>query len=167
MKFLDEEFRARKKRYVLQCGLAACVVFVVLFVLDAVSQTTIIASLGASSFIAFAMPRSQISRPRFLIGGYLVGTIVGCACSYLPSVPLLTQLPLASAWLNQVSAAISVGLAIFLMVVINVEHPPAAGLALGFVLNEWNFWTVIVVVSGIALLSILKTVLKPVLMDLL
>jgi len=53
------------------------------------------------------------------------------------------------------------------MVVMNAEHPPAAGLALGFVLNEWNFWTVIVVVSGIALLSILKTVLKPVLVDLL
>jgi hypothetical protein len=48
-----------------------------------------------------------------------------------------------------------------------VEHPPAAGLALGFVLNEWNYWTVIVVVFGIALLSILKTILKPVLVDLL
>jgi CBS-domain-containing membrane protein len=167
LKVFDEAFRTHKTRYVLQCGLAACVIFVVLFVLDAVSQTTIIASLGASSFIAFAMPRSQLSRPRFLIGGYLIGTGVGCVCSYLPSLPLLTQLPLASAWLNEVSGAVSVGLAILLMVVMNAEHPPAAGLALGFVLNEWNFWTVIVVVFGIALLSILKTILKPVLVDLL
>ena len=101
-----------------------------------------------------------------MIGGYLIGTIVGCACSYLPSLPLLTQLPLASAWLNQVSGAVSVGLTIFLMVIINVEHPPAAGLALGFVLNAWNLWTVVVVLAGIALLAVVKTLLKPVLIDL-
>jgi CBS-domain-containing membrane protein len=52
-----------------------------------------------------------------------------------------------------VFGALSVGLAILLMVVMNAEHPPAADLALGFVLNEWNFWTVIVVVFAIVLLS--------------
>jgi CBS-domain-containing membrane protein len=169
VKVLDEEFRAHRTRYILQCGPAACVVFIVLFVLDAVSQTTIIASLGASSFIAFAMPRSRISQPRFLIGGYLVGTVVGCVCSYLPSLPLLMQLPLVSAWLNEVSGAAAVGLAILLMVVTNTEHPPAAGLALGFVLNAWDYGTVVVVVVvvvGIVLLSILKKLLEQVLVDL-
>jgi CBS-domain-containing membrane protein len=162
----DDRFKARKKRYILQCGLATCAVFVVLFVLDAVMNTTIIASLGASAFIAFVFPHARLSRPRFLIGGYLIGTVVGCACSYLPSLPLLTQLPLASAWLNQVSGAVSVGLTIFLMVITNVEHPPAAGLALGFVLNVWNLWTVVVVLGGIALLAATKTLLKPALVDL-
>jgi CBS-domain-containing membrane protein len=166
MKLLDDKFRAHKARYLMQCGLATCVVFAVLFVLDAVTNTTIIASLGASAFIAFALPHSRLSRPRFLIGGYLVGTIVGCACSYLPSLPLLTQLPLASAWLNQVSGAVSVGLTMLLMVITNTEHPPAAGLALGFVLNTWNYWTVVVVLIGIGLLVAVKRLLRPVLVDL-
>jgi CBS-domain-containing membrane protein len=166
MKLLDDKFKARKMRYLIQCGLATCVVFVVLFVLDAVTNTTIIASLGASAFIAFALPHSRLSRPRFLLGGYLIGTIVGCACSYLPALPWLTQLPLASAWLNQVSGAVSVGLTMLLMVITNAEHPPAAGLALGFVLNTWNLWTVVVVLSGIGLLVVIKRLLKPVLVDL-
>jgi CBS-domain-containing membrane protein len=62
--------------------------------------------------------------------------------------------------------ALSVGLAILLMVVTNTEHPPVAGLALGFVLNEWNFRTVVVVFAGIVLLAILKTLLRPMLVDL-
>ncbi|MEJ2108182.1 MAG: HPP family protein [Acidiferrobacteraceae bacterium] len=166
MRLLDDKFKARKKRYLLQCGLATCVVFAVLFVLDAVTNTTIIASLGASAFIAFALPHARLSRPRFLLGGYLIGTIVGCTCSYLFSLPLLMQLPLASAWLDQVSGAAAVGLTMLLMVITNTEHPPAAGLALGFVLNTWNLWTVVVVLGGIALLVITKRLLKPVLVDL-
>jgi CBS-domain-containing membrane protein len=66
-----------------------------------------------------------------------------------------------------VSGALAVGLAILLMVVANVEHPPAAGLALAFVLNEWDGRTIIVVLAGIASLVILKTLLEPVLVDLL
>jgi CBS-domain-containing membrane protein len=164
---LDEKFKARKGRYVLQCGMAACVVFVVLLVLDAVAQTAIIASLGASAFIAFAMPRANTSGPRFLIVGYLIGTVVGCGCYYLSTLPVFAQSPDLQGQARIVFGALSVGLAILLMVVMNAEHPPAAGRALGFVLNEWNFWTVIVVVFGIVLLSILKTILKPVLVDLL
>ncbi len=46
--------------------------------------------------------------------------------------------------------------------VTDTEHPPAADLALGFVLDEWDYFTVVVVVAGIVSLSILKTLLKPV-----
>ena len=54
-----------------------------MLVLDAVTQTVLIASLGASAFIAFAVPRSLHSDPRHLIGGYVVGLVSGVAMSSL------------------------------------------------------------------------------------
>ena len=55
---LDRHFRRESfKRYALQCGLAGFVVLILLLILDAVTQTVLIAALGASAFIAFAVPR--------------------------------------------------------------------------------------------------------------
>jgi hypothetical protein len=53
------------------------------------------------------------------------------------------------------------------MVITDTEHPPAAGLALGLVLDEYNHRTVAVVLIGVMALFIIKTVLGPVLKDLL
>ena len=55
--------RENIRRYALQCSLAAAVVLMLLLVLDAVTQTVLIAALGASVFIAFAVPRSLHSSP--------------------------------------------------------------------------------------------------------
>ena len=72
-------YRANLRRYFLQCGLATIVVLVLLMLLDAVTQTVLIAALGATTFIAFAVPRSPHAGPRHLIGGYVVGMTAGCA----------------------------------------------------------------------------------------
>jgi CBS-domain-containing membrane protein len=71
------------RRYALQCSLATMVVLILLVALDAVTQTVLIAALGASTFIAFAVPRSVVSNPRCLIGGYLVGIFAGSILSSL------------------------------------------------------------------------------------
>jgi CBS-domain-containing membrane protein len=55
----------------------------------------------------------------------------------------------------------------FLMVVTKTEHPPAAALALGLVLNEWTALTLAVVVFGVVALCICKRLILPHLMDLL
>ena len=55
----------------------------------------------------------------------------------------------------------------FVMVVTKTEHPPAAALALGLVLNEWDFMTLLVILAGIVSLSLLKRLVLPILMDLL
>jgi len=47
------------------------------------------------------------------------------------------------------------------------EHPPAAALALGLVLNEWSLLTLVVVIIGVVALSICKQLVLPILMDLL
>ena len=72
MRIFDRKFQVRKTRYLLQCLLlTACTIGVVLLLLNTISDTAIIAALGASSFIVFTMPGVQASKPRFLIGGYL------------------------------------------------------------------------------------------------
>ena len=167
MRVFDEKFKSNKVRYILQCLLAALSIFIVLFFLDAISNAAIVAALGASSFIVFTMPEAQVSRPRFLIGGYLVGIAAGWFCYQLSLIPVLTNLPVVNGSSYVVFGALSVGLSIFVMVVTNTEHPPAASLALGLVLNECSSRTVLVALIGIVSLSVIKAVLRPVLKNLL
>jgi hypothetical protein len=99
--------------------------------LDTISHSAVIASLGASCFIVFTMPRARMSRPRFLIGGHVVGVAAGCVGRWLCAIPALARLPVFSLHSGVLCGALAVGLAIFVMVITDTEHPPAAGLALG------------------------------------
>lgn len=162
-RILDEKFRCHADRYILQCLAAMLALFAVLSVLDAVTQTVLVASLGASCFIAFTMPHVASARPRYMVGGYLIGTLCGCSMTLLGHLVVIDWLPNAHIAL----AALGVGLAMFLMVVTDTEHPPAAALALGFALNPWNAETVVVVMGGIFALVGIKQILRPHLMDLL
>jgi len=165
---LGLESRLRRKnisRYALQCSLAAAVVLILLMVLDAVTQTVLIAALGASVFIAFAVPRSLHSSPRCLIGGYLAGILAGSLMATLNIALEFSDVVTAHASMV-VFGALATGLAMFLMVVTKTEHPPAAALALGLVLNEWSLLTLVVVIVGVIALSICKQLILPILMDL-
>lgn len=133
----DRLSRQNMHRYFLQCTLATLVVLVLLLVLDVVTQTALIAALGASAFIAFAVPRSLHSDPRYMAGGYLVGILVGCLMGTLNTALQVSDAVTAHAVMI-VFGALATGFAMFIMVVTKTEHPPAAALALGLVLNEWN-----------------------------
>lgn len=162
---IDRHFRRDNfKRYALQCGLAGLVVLVLLLVLDAVTQTVLIASLGASAFIAFAVPRSLHSGPRHIIGGYVVGILAGSLMATLKT--LIDVTATTDHAVMVVFGAVAISLAMFTMVVTRTEHPPAAALALGLVLNEWNLLTLFVVLIGVIGLSIIKQLVLPALLDL-
>jgi CBS-domain-containing membrane protein len=166
---LDGHIRRRDlRRYLLQCTLVGVFVLILLLVLDAVTQTVLIAALGASTFIAFVVPRSLHSDPRHMIGGYLVGIAVGCLIG-----TLYLSIDFADASVEHgvmiLFGAFATALAMFVMVVTKTEHPPAAALALGLALNEWNFLTILVILvilAGIISLSVFKRLVLPVLMDL-
>lgn len=165
-RLLDPKFRQNASRYVGQCAAATLTMFMVLSVLDAFSQTVLVASLGASVFIAFSMPHVEAARPRYLLGGYLVGTLVGCSASL--ATGLLAEIGLFESATRHIAAgAVATGLAIFVMVVTDTEHPPAAALALGFALNDWNLATIAVVWSGIVAISTLKELGKGCMINLL
>jgi CBS-domain-containing membrane protein len=163
---LERQFkRERLKRRALQCGLAGLTVFLLLIILDAVTQTVLIAALGASAFIAFAVPRSLHSNPRHMVGGYLIGMAAGCLMSGIDD-----WIDVASPGIDHaimiILGAMGISLAMFAMVVTKTEHPPAAALALGLVLNEWNPMTLMVVLVGIVALSVIKQIVMPYLLDL-
>lgn len=157
--------RERLKRYAVQCSLAALVVLILLLVLDAVTQTVLIAAFGASTFIAFAVPRSMHSSPRYLIGGYLVGMFAGTTMSSLLTALGIMDLIFAHSGMI-LFGALATGIAMFLMVVTRTEHPPAAALALGLVLNEWDLVTLLVILVGVVALCLFKRLVLPLLMDL-
>jgi CBS-domain-containing membrane protein len=109
-----------------------------------------------------------MSRPRFSIGGYVIGVAAGCVGRWLCAVPALARLPVFSLHAGVLCGALAVGLAIFVMVITDTEHPPAAGLVLGLVLNEaCDARVLAVVLIGIVALSLAKEVLQPLLIDLL
>jgi len=165
MQIIDARFRQHTWRYVGQVGLATLCVLIVLLLLDVVTHSISVASLGASSFIAFTMPHRRASRARPMVGGYLIGTAVGVFFSW---VGLGTHAISGQAFAIRpvICSALAVGLSIFLMVITDCEHPPAAGLALGFVVSGVDLSGVAVALLGIISLYTAKTILKPVLIDL-
>jgi CBS-domain-containing membrane protein len=167
VRFFDPKFKDNPGKYIAQCAMAALVLFVVLLLLDVRSNAAVIGALGASSFIAFTMPHANVSKPRYLLGGYAVGIVVGVACYYTSRLAVLANVPLFQESGPEVFGALAVGISIFVMVITNLEHPPAAGVALGLALNLSMPLTPIVIVVGIVGLTVGKTLLKPLLINLL
>jgi CBS-domain-containing membrane protein len=165
MELLDRKLKGHVGQYGLQCLLATASVLAVLIILDAIANAAIIASLGASTFIVFALPRSAQSRARVVVGGYLIGATVGTACHGLGQIQVTDHL-VAGKYIAIALAATSVGLSIFLMTITNTEHPPAAGAALGLVIQQWSCQAVLVVVVGAVVLCLAKRGLRSWLKDL-
>lgn len=164
-RLFDAQFRDHRAQYFKQTAMATLSMLVVLLLLDLVDQTVLIASLGASTFIVFSMPHTKRSRPRYLVGGYVVGAIAGCSLSLLAEY--LDTWGFADPRLvHVVFAALALGIAFLVMVVTDTEHPPAAALALGFVLNEWDLFSLLVVMCGIVLITAIKELIKSRLRDL-
>jgi CBS-domain-containing membrane protein len=163
---IDPKFARNQRRYIYQCCAVSLTMIVVLLLLDMAYQAVLIAALGSSSMAAFSAPNMRASRPRCLIGGYLAGVFIGCSISLL--VDAIAGLNMFDAHLVRILAgAVATGLAMFVMVVTDTEHPPAAALALGFVLNEWNLITIFAVMSGITIIVLIKEALRGRLVDLL
>ena len=161
----DRKFLHNRTQYIAQCVLSTLVILSVLLILDSVTQTVLIASFGASAFICFTMPHVKSSGPRYLIGGYIIGTVVGGFISLIASYVEINTLPTETTQI--IFGAIATGIAIFCMVITDTEHPPAAALALGYVLNEWEPLTKVVVVAGITLISMMKECSKKYMINLL
>jgi CBS-domain-containing membrane protein len=158
---LDEEFRHHPIRYLLQSAMAGVVTMVFLSFLDILTYTGLVAALGATTFLIFTMPHKVSARPRYVVGGYVMGGLAGTLTSYAFSSGGI--LPLDSVF---AIGAIAVGVATFLMVTTNTEHPPAAGMALGLVLQPWDYKTVVYVLGCVCFLCLARFVLKRVMIDL-
>jgi CBS-domain-containing membrane protein len=163
-KLFDIKYPENRARYVLQSAAGGLAVACALMLFDVVNQPHIIASLGASALVAFTFPRKDLSGPRHLIGGYLIGVTVGAIAHYLTVIRIEPYILYKMEHL--VAAAIAVAVTMFLMAVTNTEHPPAGGIALGFVINDWTVKTLFLVIAAITVLSLIQRALKPYMIDL-
>ena len=149
---IDEKFKKLWKYYIWQSFLAAGSFFIILLILDK-QKIVVISAMGATAFIVFAMPNAVSAHSRNVIGGHLVGLILGMVFYYV-EIPYLFEFPLV------------VGLAIFIMAVLNVEHPPAVGTALAVLINEVSPDVSFIIIATALTLSICHYYLRHHLKDL-
>ena len=77
----------------------------------------LVAALGASAVIVFALPASPLAQPWSVVGSYVVSGLAGVAAAkFVPDVPL--------------AAALAVGLCILGMLSLRCLHPPGGAVAL-------------------------------------
>ncbi|BGO93107.1 hypothetical protein NBRC10512_003292 [Rhodotorula toruloides] len=100
-----------------------------------------IGSFGATAVLLYAVPEAPLSQPRNLVGGHVISAIVGAVISQLFALSnrftrdeavLDNTVAAIGSWhsLTPVSAALSVGLAVFAMQITGTIHPPGGATAL-------------------------------------
>jgi CBS domain-containing membrane protein len=82
----------------------------------------LIAPVGASAVILYALSHSPLAQPWPVIGSYLVAALVGLACAAFIPIP-------------QLAAAVAVAASIWLAARLNCIHPPGGAVALFIVLD--------------------------------
>lgn len=153
---IGKEFKLLWKNYLYQSFIAALVVFAVLQLLTA-QHAVIIASIGSTAFIIFAMPKNITAEPRRVIGGHLVGLLSGSLCAFIPQPSVLSSIIVYS---------LAVAISIFLMVATDTEHPPASGTALGVAMTGFSLNVAIAILTSTITLSLVRHFLKKFLKDL-
>ena len=123
---LDEV--SAKEKVVSATGGALAILLLVVLTRDALSldgAAMLIASMGASAVLLFAVPHGQLSQPWPVVGGHLVSALIGVtAARHIGSV--------------EVAAAVAVGSAIGAMHVLKCIHPPGGATALTAVIGGVN-----------------------------
>lgn len=154
---LDNHFPSYWHKYVLQSVYAAITVFIITLILG-LEHAVVIASIGATAFIVFAMPKNISGQPKRIIGGHLLGFFIG---SCFAVFPLMDFLIFSALW-----HAGAVGITLFAMVVLDFEHPPAAGTALGMTVTGYSQEAAIAIITSVIVLAFISHYAKPFIRDL-
>ena len=93
-----------------------CVFWCTLSFLPSGAAIGVVASMGATAVLLFAVPHGQLSQPWPLIGGHLVSALIGVSCARLIANPVL-------------ATALAVGASIGVMHQLKCIHPPGGATA--------------------------------------
>ena len=108
----------------------------------------LIASFGSTMVLLYGYPESPFAHPKNIFFGHLITSLVGLFFLYFIPLPLYLIIPLA------------VGLGVFLMILLNITHPPAGGnpiiviigsVSLDYIINPIISGTIIVLIFGVVL----------------
>ena len=106
----------------------------------------LIAPFGATAVLLFGQPKSPLAQPANILGGYVLAALIGSVAVWL----------FPGYWL---AAAAAVGIAIALMLILRVTHPPAGAVPLVAFASHFNLPVLTgVVVAGSVLMITIATV---------
>ncbi len=168
VQIIDPKLKQNFRPYVLQCLLLVGALLLVLSLEGAhLSKVVVIAAIGSTAFVLFVTPRSATAAPRHVIGGHLICLAVGGSFAAFDATGTGQRLLATAPILFDAEAALAVGLGMFLMAATNTEHAPAAGTALGMVVHGFSWGLVAFVATSVVILSLIHTLLRSRLRDLL
>lgn len=156
-RLLDPKIKTQFPSYVLQASIATLALGIILVIEDivsggAISRGILVAAIGSTAFILFITPHSDGARPRHALGGHLVALGVGAGIGF----GISTQADLHLG----VTAALAVGITMFLMAATDTEHGPAAGTAMA-VSNQGFTWELaLLLIVSVLFLVILHQCLR-------
>ena len=150
------EFMMNWKNYIFQSLAATIATMIILFALS-LENAVVIASIAASIFIVFAMPNAVAARKRAIIGGHWFGLALGSLWALIPQ---------PYHFISIIVFSLAVGTTMLAMVIFDMEHPPAAGTALGVAITGFSWNVGIAIITSTILLAIIRTVFRPYLKDL-
>lgn len=84
--------------------------------------SVLVASMGASAVLLFAVPHGPLSQPWPVLGGHIISALIGVCCARFIPDPIL-------------AAALAVAVAIGAMHYLNCIHPPGGATALSAVIG--------------------------------
>jgi len=132
MHIIDKSFVRAPKNYIIQSLLGLVAIAIVLYFVEVLTHAAIVAALGASTFIVFAMPHSITAQPRRLVGGHIIGIVCGSLCYYIFLSGRLGELAGNWEFILWFACALSVGLAIFLMTITNYRASAGSSYSPGY-----------------------------------
>lgn len=147
------------KNYLLQSALAAVALYIALNLPVIVTKPLLIAAVGSTAFIVFAMPFNKTAQPKNVIGGHLVSGLIGLGIFFL-----------SQAFLPDIMAiSLGVGLAILAMTSLDLEHPPAGGTVIFMIQTslDSSIRALVLLMLLASILTLISLLLKPYMKNLL
>ena len=94
-------------------------------------------SFGSSMVLLFGFPESPFAQPKNVFFGHLVTSLVGVTFVILIPLPIY------------ISISLAVGVGIFLMILLNIVHPPAGGNPIMVIIGSVSYdYLLFPVISG-------------------
>ncbi len=115
------------------------------------------AALGSSSFAAFAIPKEANGQTQNLLLSYVISILIGILGYYLIYLSFgIINFPYFIILISGITVAVTM----FTQTMLNIEHPPSAGIALGFILDAWTWETPLAIVIAISFLVLFRASLN-------
>lgn len=156
VKIFDRKLKKKTlKHYIGQSFFAALVLYLGLNLPMLGGEIILVAAAGSTAFVVFTMPSSKPATPRRVIGSHFVCGLIGFFFHFAHAAFIPFEL----------AVSLALGLSILAMVSLWLEHPPAGGTVIFFVVNAQP----VAFLSLLLLITIMATIsyiVKPYLYDL-